>query len=82
MLVFSYPLQPRLDCARLTECEAAVVLLATLGFSNAAIAYIRAVRERTVANQLSSAYRKLGGVTRSGLRRALVLSADVEGSAP
>ena len=44
----------------LSETEAMVVLLALTGQSNRSIARSRAVTERTVANQLASAYRKLG----------------------
>lgn len=44
----------------LTEAETAVVLLAMAGRRNNEIASERNVSVRTVANQLASAYRKLG----------------------
>lgn len=74
--VFSYPLQPSFNLDVLTEGEAVTTLLATMGLSNAAIANVRGVAERTVANQLAAAYRKLGGASRSCLRRALAAAAQ------
>lgn len=44
----------------LSEAEAMVALLVVAGRSNRDIARARGVTERTVANQLSSLYRKLG----------------------
>lgn len=45
---------------RLTEAETAVVLRAMAGRKNHEIADERNVSARTIANQLASAYRKLG----------------------
>jgi DNA-binding NarL/FixJ family response regulator len=53
--------------APLSECERVVVELARSGRSNADIAATRSVAVRTVANQLASAYRKLGIHSRSEL---------------
>ena len=44
----------------LSPAELAVIELVKQGLSNAAIARSRATSERTVANQIASAYRKLG----------------------
>lgn len=44
----------------LSEAERAVVLLAAQGLSDDAIARRRKVASRTVANQLASAFKKLG----------------------
>lgn len=68
LLVLSYPLPRPLALHRLTACEAAVVLLAQAGISNKEIARVRAASVRTVANQLASAYRKLGGASRACLK--------------
>lgn len=51
-------------CRRITSAEADVLFLALSGRSNAEIAAHRGRSVRTVANQLASAYRKLGMVTR------------------
>ncbi|HET7752978.1 MAG TPA: helix-turn-helix transcriptional regulator [Anaeromyxobacteraceae bacterium] len=56
------PLPPQLTCA-----ERAVALLACEGLSGAAIAGRRRTSVKTVAKQLSSAYRKLGVGSRAGL---------------
>jgi DNA-binding CsgD family transcriptional regulator len=74
--VLSYPLEPDLPSC-LSDVEAAVVLLAQMGLSNADIAQIRAVSQRTVANQLASVYRKLGGVSRSCLLRQTTAPSSV-----
>jgi DNA-binding NarL/FixJ family response regulator len=67
LIVMSYPF-PRPDRLQLlSHAEVAVVLVASAGYSNARIAVIRAASERTIANQLASAYRKLGGASRSRL---------------
>lgn len=68
LLVLSYPLHGSLALERLSECEAAAVLLARTGISNREIARIRATSVRTIANQLASAYRKLGGASRACLK--------------
>ncbi|HEX6273898.1 MAG TPA: helix-turn-helix transcriptional regulator [Polyangiaceae bacterium] len=60
---------PLLTEARgLTSAERAVVELALSGLSNAAIAEKRCCAERTVGNQLASAYAKLGIASRRELR--------------
>ncbi len=51
----------------LTRAEAAVAQLAAAGRSNAAIAAARGAAARTVANQLASAFRKLGVRSRAEL---------------
>jgi DNA-binding CsgD family transcriptional regulator len=52
----------------LTPAERAVALLAAEGFSNEAIARRRRCSVRTVANQLASAYGKMGIAGRRQLR--------------
>lgn len=51
---------PRPSLERLTAAERTVVELAVEGLGNEAIARVRGVSLRTVANQLAAAYRKLG----------------------
>ena len=68
LLVLSYPGAGALPLDALTECEAATLLLALQGITNSQIGYVRAVSTRTVANQLASAYRKLGGASRAFVR--------------
>lgn len=51
----------------LTRAEAAVSTLAAAGLSNAEIAAARGAAGRTVANQLASAFRKLGVRSRAEL---------------
>ncbi|CAN5635655.1 hypothetical protein BH09MYX1_BH09MYX1_30760 [soil metagenome] len=53
--------------AVLSESERAVVTLAVVGLSNGEIAARRSGSARTVANQLASAYRKLGVGSRAEL---------------
>ncbi len=67
LVVISLPADvgDRLDA--LTAAERAVVLDACGGLSNAAIARKRKRSARTVANQLASAYRKLGVASRTEL---------------
>src|SRR4030095_4102045 len=55
----------------LTEAERDVALLAAAGFSNDDIAQRRRCRPRTIANQLASAYRKMGISGRRELRARL-----------
>ena len=74
LLVLSYSLALGLGGPALTEAEKVVVRLASLGMSNRAIALVRDCAQRTVANQLASAYRKLGGVSRASLHSALAFS--------
>ncbi len=59
VLALATPLGPPLP-GPLTDAERGVVSLAAAGLSNGAIATARRVSERTVANQLASAFRKLG----------------------
>jgi|SRR5688572_22388408 DNA-binding NarL/FixJ family response regulator len=54
--------------AKLTESERTVVLLALRGLTNDAIGRARACSARTIANQLASAYEKLGIRGRRELR--------------
>ena len=57
--------------AGLTESERAVVALAVAGKSNRTIAAERGSSPRTIANQLASAYQKLGLSGRRELRAGL-----------
>lgn len=54
--------------APLTASEREVLRQAARGLSNSAIARLRGRSERTIANQLASAYAKLGIEGRRGLR--------------
>jgi DNA-binding NarL/FixJ family response regulator len=67
VLIFSYPMHATLCLDALTDSETAVVVLAAAGISNKSIAAVRRTSVRTVANQLASAYRKLGGACRTCL---------------
>ena len=63
---------PRLSqWADLTAAEEEVVALVLEGLSNAGIARRRRTRQRTVANQLASIFRKLGVSSRSELAAAV-----------
>ncbi len=64
--VLSVPLEPELPDS-LTRSEREVVLLALRGVSNAAIAEERASAVQTVANQLRSAFEKMGVNSRGEL---------------
>jgi DNA-binding CsgD family transcriptional regulator len=66
LLVVSLP-STRLDVSGLTAAERAVASDAALGLSNLEIARRRRRSQRTIANQLASAFRKLGVSSRSGL---------------
>ena len=55
------------DDPRLTDAERATIQLALVGLRNSEIATRRSVAARTVANQLASAYRKLGVGSRAEL---------------
>jgi DNA-binding CsgD family transcriptional regulator len=69
--VLSFPV-PALELpATLTPAEEAVVRLVLEGRSNAEVARRRGASPRTVANQLASAYAKLGVTGRAGLVRLL-----------
>lgn len=57
--------------AKLTGAERAVVCAALAGQSNPQISRARGVSVRTVANQLASAYRKLGVTSRTALASLL-----------
>jgi DNA-binding CsgD family transcriptional regulator len=63
-----YRVTPPAEPPTLTEAEGSVVELVLLGLSNDAIATRRRCSSRTVANQLSAAYRKLGVSGRRELR--------------
>lgn len=62
---------PALPDRGLTPAERAVVEAALSGHSNAEIARARATSTRTIANQLSSAYKKLGVRSRGALAHEL-----------
>jgi DNA-binding CsgD family transcriptional regulator len=71
LVLVSVPIATELDSPRsaaLTQSEHAVAALAASGLSNAAIARRRRCSVRTVANQLSSVYEKLGLKSRRELR--------------
>jgi len=59
------------DLARLTDAERTVALFALDGCTNAQIADLRRCSPRTVANQVASAFRKLGVRCRLELIRSL-----------
>jgi len=63
--------RPPLPEATLTAAEAAVAALAAEGLGNAEIGRRRGTSPRTVANQLGSSYRKLGGASRTTLQARL-----------
>jgi DNA-binding CsgD family transcriptional regulator len=73
VLVIRIPSETSLaeSAAGLTESERAVVALAMAGKSNAMIAAERGSSPRTIANQLASAYQKLGLSGRRELRAGL-----------
>jgi len=62
---------PAIPLSLLTAAERAVVSAALAGQSNVAIARARGTSTRTVANQLSSAYAKLGVRSRGELAKTL-----------
>lgn len=70
-LVLSVPLVPAAVRGRLSAAELEVALAVTRGESNAEIARARRASPRTIANQLASAYRKLGLTGRSELTALL-----------
>jgi DNA-binding NarL/FixJ family response regulator len=59
-LVLSYPIKRPASFAKLNAAELAVIEAVLEGTSHKEIARARDVSVRTVANQLASAYRKLG----------------------
>jgi len=68
VLVLSWPVQVEaLDALPLTAAEREVVEAIAAGLSNAAIAERRRTSVRTVANQVASAFRKLGVRSRAQL---------------
>jgi DNA-binding CsgD family transcriptional regulator len=68
LVLLSWPVRPAaLVAGELTAAEAAVMALAAAGLANEEIARARGRSPRTVANQLASAYRKLGVGSRSEL---------------
>lgn len=71
-LVLSYPAPAAPALAALTPSERAVAALAARGLSNADIARVRGAALRTVCNQLSSIFKKLGVRSRLELARVLV----------
>lgn len=64
IVVLTYSLR---RCSALTSAELEVARLAVAGGSNRAIARLRGTSARTVANQIASAFRKLGVGSRSEL---------------
>jgi len=71
LVLVSVPIATELDApdaAALTQSERAVAALAASGLSNQAIARRRRCSARTVANQLSAVYEKLGLKSRRQLR--------------
>ena len=66
LLVISVP-SAQVDVSRLTAAERAVTSDAAKGLSNLQIAKRRRRALRTVANQLASAFRKLGVTSRADL---------------
>jgi DNA-binding NarL/FixJ family response regulator len=66
-VVLSFPIGTTEAPTKLTASETAVVALALGGMRTKAIAAARGVSERTAANQLQSAYRKLGVSSRAEL---------------
>ncbi len=66
LYVLSVPLEPTLPDA-LTRSEREVVLAALRGEGNAAIADARGCATQTVANQLRSAFKKMGVNSRAEL---------------
>jgi DNA-binding CsgD family transcriptional regulator len=59
-LVISYPLTRPRNFAALTQAELETTELALQGLSYKEMAAARGVKVRTIANQLASAYKKLG----------------------
>lgn len=71
LAVFSWPVQPPGIPPDLSAAEGEVVRLALRGLSNVEIARLRGRAARTVANQLASAFRKLGVGSRAELAALL-----------
>lgn len=66
-VVLSFPIGTNEARGELTASETAVVAMVLGGMRTKAIAAARGVSERTVGNQLQSAYRKLGVTSRTEL---------------
>ena len=73
--VVRFRISTPLEWLELTAAEREVAALALRGLSNRDIAVRRGARERTVANQLASVFRKLGISSRSELAKALICPA-------
>jgi DNA-binding NarL/FixJ family response regulator len=71
LLILSYPLDDLPAPPELTRAETEVVRAALRGRSNAEIAQTRGSAERTVANLLARAFRKLGIHSRAELAARL-----------
>jgi DNA-binding NarL/FixJ family response regulator len=69
VLVLCFPVNPprELRASLLTSAEIAIVELALSGASNRQIAELRGTSTRTVANQLSTVFKKLGITSRPEL---------------
>jgi DNA-binding CsgD family transcriptional regulator len=59
------PLEPRSELSQLTQREREVLAYLPLGYTNAQIALALGTAQRTVRNQLSSIYEKLGVASRA-----------------
>jgi DNA-binding CsgD family transcriptional regulator len=66
-LVLSFPVAAASLPEQLTDAERVVLREVLAGKSNAEIAHARGTSPRTVANQISSLYRKLGVASRAEL---------------
>lgn len=71
LIVLSFPSGRMLLAPELNASESDVARYVASGFSNAEIAHKRGVSPRTVANQLRSAFQKLGVHSRAELILAL-----------
>lgn len=69
IVVLSFPATPVTAETRLGDAEREVAAMAARGLSNREIARARGTSERTVANQLSTIFRKLGVSSRVELAR-------------
>ncbi len=76
LAVLSWPIRPPARLPALTSTETEVVRLALQGLSNAAIGRRRGRAERTIANQLASAFRKLGVGSRAELAALVARGGD------
>jgi DNA-binding CsgD family transcriptional regulator len=72
LAILSYPL-PEASLEQLTPAERDVVRRALAGAGNKEIAWARGTSLRTIANQLTSAYRKLGVTSRRELAARLAV---------